>query len=278
MDFEVTRCRVKFKIPFTVNVLSPLALRRPVEFIDAAQAFCDSMPQMLPEKWGWWEPLNREFDSQDLRILVPKGSVCETVYWKRGKRPRAEGAFATRWISKSPKVLDTHSNIGFTVELGQVDQAALIAYLKRASVRSKADFAFLDTLTEPYTAFAVESGSAPYGERFMLVTHVLRHWLPDIFWATVLGPPYVRLFGKECLLSTPASVVEELGPETIYLQVSESITDVVEDLESVRLRRDLIKAHLGRNAFFVSGRGYDRLQRGAVGDVFKVPQFHLAPD
>jgi hypothetical protein len=269
---------VKFKSPLTVNVLSPLALKRPVEFVDAVQVFCDSLPQMLPEKWGWSEPLNREFDSRNLHMLVPEGSVCETVYWKRGKRPKAEGAFTTRWISKSPKVLDTHSNIGFTVELEQVAQEALIAYLKRTSVRLKADLAFLDTLTDADREFAVESGSAPYGERFMVATHLLRHWFPDIFWATVLGPPYVRLFGKERLLSAPASVVEELGPETVYLQVSESITDVVEDPEGIRSRRELIKAHLGRNAFFVSGRGYDRLQRGAVGDVFTVPQFHLIPD
>jgi hypothetical protein len=255
-----------------------LAFTRPVEFIDAVQVFCDSLPHMLPQKWGWCEPLNQEFDAEDLRMLVPEGSVCETVYWKRGKRPKAEGAFATRWVSKSPKVRDTHSSIGVTVELEQAEQAALVAYMKRASVRSRADFALLDSLTEPYRAFAVESGSAPYGERFMLVTHVLRHWLPDIFWATVFGPPYVRLFGKERLLAAPASVVEELGPETIYLQVSERVTDVLDDPDNIRSRRELIKTHLGIDAFFVSGRGYDRLQRGPIGDVFTVPQFELSPD
>jgi hypothetical protein len=112
----------------------------------------------------------------------------------------------------------------------------------------------------------------------MLVTHVLRHWLPDIFWATVFGPPYVRLFGKERLLAAPASVVEELGPETIYLQVSERVTDVLDDPDNIRSRRELIKTHLGIDAFFVSGRGYDRLQRGPIGDVFTVPQFELSPD
>jgi hypothetical protein len=231
-----------------------------------------------PEKWGWWEPLNREFDSQDLGILVPQGSTCETVYWKRGKRPKAEGTISTRWVSKSPRVLDTHAGIGLTVELGQVDQAALVGYLKHASIRSRADFAFLDALTGPYREFAVESGSAPFGERFMLTTHVLRHWLPDMFWATVFGPPYVRLFGKERLLSVPASVIEELGPETVYLQISERISDITDDPQGVTLRRDLIKVHLGRDAFFDSGRAYDRLERGPVGDVFTVPQFELIPD
>jgi len=269
---------VKFKAPLTVNVLSPLALKRPTEFVDAVQAFCDSLPQISPEKWGWWEPLNREFNATDLRMLVPENAVCETVNWRRGKRPKAEGVFGTRWTSKSPKVCDTHACIGFTTELGQVEQAALVDYLKYASVRSRADLAFLDTLTDPYRAFAVASGSAPFGERFMLVTHVLRHWLPDIFWATVFGPPYVRLFGKERLLTAPASVVEELGPETIYLQLSERVTDVVDDWDNIQSRRERIKAHLQKDAFFVSDRAYDRLQRGPEGDVFAVPQFELSPD
>ena len=269
---------MKFKTPLTVNVLSPLALKQPVEFVDAAQTFCDSLPQVIPEKWGWWEPLNREFDSGDLKRLVPHGSVCETVYWKRSKRPKAEGAIATRWVSKSPKVLDTHSCIGLTVELGQIEQADLVAYLKRASKQSRADFAFLDALSAPYREFAVESSSAPYGERFMLSTHVLRHWLPDVFWATVFGPPYVRLFGKTRLLNAPASIVEELGPETIYLQLSEHITDAVNDFEGLASRRDLIKAHLGGDAFYEASRAYDRLERGAVGDVFTVPKFELNPD
>lgn len=268
---------MKFKMPLTVNVLSPLALKRPVEFVEAVQTFVDLLPQVSPEKWGWWEPLNREFVARDLTTLVPEGSVCETVYWKRDKRPKAEGAFTTRWISKSSKVGDTHSSIGFTVELGQLEQADLLRYLKLASIRSQADFAMLDTLTEPYKGAAVESGSAPFGDRFMLTTHLLRHWLPDIFWANVFGPPYVRLFGKERLLSAPASVVEELGSETVYLQLSEHITDIVDDPGNIRSRRALIKTHLQRDAFFVSGRGYDRLQRGAEGDVFEVPQFELRP-
>jgi hypothetical protein len=33
---------MKFKTPLTVNVLSPLALKRPVDFIDAVQVLCDS--------------------------------------------------------------------------------------------------------------------------------------------------------------------------------------------------------------------------------------------
>ncbi|TDQ86203.1 hypothetical protein [Paraburkholderia silvatlantica] len=266
---------MKFKTPVTVNVLSPLALSKPTEFLDVVQTFCDFLPDLLPEKWGWWEPLDRDFDPQNLNNLVPNGGASETVYWQRKKKYKSEGSFAVRWRSKSPKVLDTHSNISFSTELGQAPQADLIAYLKIASVNSNADFAFLDALTDPYREFAIESGSAPYGERFMVITHLLRHWLPDVFWGTVFGPAYVRLLGKEHLLTAPAYIVEELAPEMIYVQLTERIADVLEDAAAVWSRRELFKAHFPCNAFFLPDRGYDRLQRGPIGDVFAVPQFEL---
>ncbi|MFP6557909.1 hypothetical protein WJ542_06220 [Paraburkholderia sp. B3] len=269
---------MKFKLPVSVNVLSPLAFRRPEDFLYAVQTFHELLPSISPDKWGWWEPLDRDFDGQDLDRLIPDSGNCETVYWQRRKRPKAEGSFAVRWNSKSPKVHDTHSNISFSVELGQVEQAALVAYLKLSSLRANADFALVDVLAEQDRDFAIENGSAPFGERFMVVTHLLRHWLPDVFWGTVFGPAYVRLFGKDLLLSAPAYAVEELGPEMVYVQLTERMADVVEDNPIVKARRKLFKDHFDSNAFFVSGQGYDRLQRGPIGDVFTVPKFDLIAD
>lgn len=269
---------MKFNMPVCVNVLSPLALTREPDFLDAIQIFCDLLPEIRPERWGWWEPLDRRFDCHDLKGFVPDGGRCETVYWQRRKRPKAEGSFDVRWHSKSPKVQDTHSKICFTVELGHVEQGSLVAYLKNASIRVEADLAFIDVLTPAYKEFAIESESAPYGDRFMVVTHLLRHWLPDVFWGTVFGPPYVRLFGKECLMTAPAFIVEELGPETVYVQLTERISDAIEGSAKIQASRELFKQHLQSKAFFIPGQGYDRLQRGAIGDVFEVPSFKLSED
>ncbi|GLZ23168.1 hypothetical protein [Burkholderia plantarii] len=278
MDNEIEEGCMKFKAPVSVNILSPLTLRGSTEFLDAVQTFTDLLPRLTPERWGWWEPLEREFDAEHLDRLVPEKGLCETVYWQRKKQPKAEGAFSVRWSSKSSRVHDTHSNISLTAELRQVEQEAIVGYLKNASMRSAADFALVDTLAGSYRDFAIESGSAPYGERFMVVTHLLRHWLPDVFWGTVFGPPYVRLLGKERLLSAPAYIVEELAPEMVYVQLSERIVDVVEDNAGLRTRRELFKEHFDSNVFFRSGQGYDRLQRGPVGDVFTVPTFELSAE
>ena len=269
---------MKFKIPVDVTILSPLSFKRPEDFLDAVQTFCDLLPGLIPEKWGWEEPLNQTFEVNNLHKLVHANGTCESFSWQRKKQPKAEGAFHTRWCSGSPKVRDTHAIINFTIELDRVEQDALVKYLKQSSIRSKADFAFIDALVEPYKNFAREGRSATYGEQFFLVTHVLRHWLPDVFWGTVFGPAYVRFFGKENLLTAPAYIVEELGPEMIYVQLTEKITDTAENYPEVQACRQRFKEHFHNNAFFISGKGYDRLERGPIGDVFTVPNFELIPD
>ena len=220
----------------------------------------------------------RAFDLKEFERLITPIGECETVYWQRKRLPKAEGSFGVRWRSKSSKVRDTHANINFTVEMGHVPQDALVDYMKTASVRARADFAFVDALAESYRDFGMENGSVPYGDRFMLSTHVIRHWLPDVFWGTVFGPPYVQLFGKDRLLSAPVAVAEEIADDMIYMQLTDNLSDVVQDPVAVQACRARVKEHLKIDAFFESGRGYDRLERGPVGDEFTTPTFELKKD
>jgi hypothetical protein len=259
---------------------------------------------MKPEKWGWTIP-DKDFDVKNLSEIVSSSLIradklqvrqsmpvelqnrvvvddkCQTVSWNRKRKPKVEGAFGVRWCSGSPSVRDTHANINFTVELSQIDQTALVAWLKTASVRAKAQLAMMDVLTLGYQDFAGYSGSATYSDRFYLTTHELRHWLPDIFWGTVFGSPYVALFGKENLLSAPVFLAEQIGEDMIYIQLTEQISDVVNDPERIALRRKSFKKHIGVDAFFELGRSYDaysRIEHGAFGTEYKTPKFELFED
>jgi len=268
---------MKFMNPVSLNVLSPKALYDPAEFARSVKGFCDYLPEITPERWGWREPLDQRFDASDLTLLIPPGHQhCETVDWVRTRKPKAEGSFRVRWRSRSPKVLDTHSCVNFAVELGQLDQEHLVGWLKAASIQSDAHIALLDVFAEYRRSFLMESGAVPSGNRFFLVTHVLRHWLPDVFWGTVFGPPYVALFGKERLLRAPAFSVEEIAQDTIYVQLTDNMSDIVEASARVDDSRAEFKKHVGIDAFYEVGRSYDRLARGPVGDVFAVPNFELS--
>src|SRR5215467_6509550 len=126
---------MKFNVPVTSHVFSPLSLKKPDDFLDAVRTFCRLLPQVRPTNWGWWEPLKQKFDEEHVDELVPKHGSSTNTFWQRRQKPKAQGGFGIRWCSSSPKANDTHSKIYFTVELGQVGQEPLVAYLKEASVR-----------------------------------------------------------------------------------------------------------------------------------------------
>jgi len=102
---------MKFSVPVTAYVFSPLSLTRPDDFLDAVRMFCRLLPQIRPTNWGWWEPLKQQFDDKNLDKLVPQSGSCETVYWQRRQKPKAEGSFGIRWRSGVPTAYDTHSDV-----------------------------------------------------------------------------------------------------------------------------------------------------------------------
>jgi hypothetical protein len=257
------------------------------------------LPEYLPQKFGWLEPLNQPFDARHLEALIPpthglgslhEASVAagveahipmeryrsermESVWWKRTGKQKARGGWMPRWGKEL--VGSTHASIGLTVFDAQY-QEKLIAYLKAGCVNNECDFGFLDGCTESYKPYARANELATAGSSLFVTTHILRHWLPDMLWATVFGPAYVRMFGKERILNAPAYLVEELGSQTIYLQLTPNLADIEEDFAEMMAARERVKLHLGTNAFFQSALAYDRRQHpGNAGKVFHVPEFRL---
>jgi hypothetical protein len=83
----------------------------------------------------------------------------------------------------------------------------------------------------------------------------MRRWLPQLFWATVVGPPFSDLLGADRLRTAPAAAVEEVAPGTFLLILADRAADVVGHPERVDGARRRIQAHLGEDAFWDPGRG-----------------------
>lgn len=99
---------------------------------------------------------------------------------------------------------------------------------------------------------------------FSLTARRLREWLPDLYWAQILGPPWVALFGEERLATTPAYRVEEVAPGHWLVQLTEHLGDVVSDREAYVGVRAKAKRHLGEDCFFDPARGPGGDYRAAV--------------
>lgn len=258
-----------------MRLLLPQTLEGPEPLIEFVQHYCDTLPDYLPEKWGRSEPYKDMFDPNNLSVLPSKAQflgaldaaqrkrMCtdpdykaelyrnarvswERFGWKRISKPKMEGIFSPIYRGEVGTV---HATTWINAALSAPVQAALLHYMQVASVRYGADFAFMDSYHEAYRDFAIAS-RCKIADSIGFYTHTLRRWLPDVFWGTVFGAPYVRLIGKQKLLTAPAYKVQELGDEMVYVQLSESLSDVHNDFAAMQQRRAKVKAHLDNNIFF----------------------------
>jgi len=125
---------------------------------------------------------------------------------------------------------------------------------------------------------------------FQAATCELIHCLPDMYWGVVFGKAYSDLFGMDKLLSAPAYHVEQLSDDAVYIQLSETLGDVLTNFDEVQAVREKVKEHLG-NAFFRPELAYPIVtpiiidgeldfdyQPPEPGLVYNVPNFVLKKD
>ncbi len=103
---------------------------------------------------------------------------------------------------------------------------------------------------QPETIVGLRRGSnAPL---IRLASIDLDRTLPAVYWAQLFGPRWTREVGADTLRTAPGHRVDEVGPDTWLVQVTEHLTDVIDDPEGFAARRDAVAQHLGARHF--SGR------------------------
>lgn len=243
-------------------MLSP-SFRKADDFADLVDNFLESLPAFSPRWWGVVEPINLELSIQDIRDYLQSGS--SDIMWKRNVSPKGWGKFKKR---TNPLYGPQFANVYFDVSIDTSSQVEnLTSYINNLISWAGVEYAYCDSLTEEYIPIAYANGLSPYKRSIYVFTHMLVKCLPDILWSQVFGPAYVRLFGLEKLLSAPAYKVQQLGPETVYVQLSESLYDMHDHYEEVDRVRCRVKRHLDDNIF------YD--PRNGDGHTYRIPQFEF---
>ena len=246
-------------------------------FMPLVENFVEQLPELTPDVWDITEPFKRPFSVAGVRetlvsffdfhmreyvrrdeilakakpkqtfdFTLPERKLASILNfdWKRKTKPKAWGSFsAMTWGS-----FTCHANISMFVDTDRKLEASIIAYLKQATLKFNGHYGYFDSMTPEYEEVARANETRSVG--ISVYSHRLQKKLPDIFWCQVFGAPYVRLFGLEKLLSAPAFKVEQLGPEMVYIQLSESLFDMHERYAEVDAVRQRVKAHLDDNIFF----------------------------
>lgn len=238
---------------------------RPSEVSPILTRLCAYEP-LIPEKWGICQPIDSWFASTRIDEVANAVAADRELFWER-KKPKTEGSIRLGTPSRH-----------FEMELAIWDSSyasTLTTFLRAESLECGADLggvelqwpgqagssnAFYERKSPEMAAKDFDNIGCTY---FSLQ---VRRFLPQLQWATVFGRPYVNLFGREKLLSAPAAVVEELGEDTIFIQLTPKVTDVANDLEGYFALRSRVKDHIGSDAFFDPAKG-------PIG--YRVPEFGL---
>jgi hypothetical protein len=222
-------------------------------------------PALMPEKYGNYEPLREVARGRSDREVLECWRY--PFLWMR-RKPRVDGSV---WMTKGLSVRAQHSSIKVHCRTFALEEE-LCDFLRAAAVVFNADLGFVHALTDEDVKLGlmadVIGSPTRSGNWYLRVSsHRLKRYLPDMYWGVVFGPPYVQMFGRERLLGSPASVVDELDSGHVYLQASRSLADLVEGTSEVRAVRDRVKRHLGSEAFFSP-------DLGAEGE-YRVPEFRF---
>lgn len=248
-------------------ILTPRRLMTRKDGQEVLDLLCGVSLNLVPEKWNTYEPIRTPFNPTDYGpVLDTWGHV---FLWKR-RRPRTEGGVSSAW---SPR--HKTGDITLTTDANKADVDGLIRFLQKSASSLTAHFAYIHMLTEQDISIGRKNKTVgcldPERQRYSLsVTgYHLEKYLPELYWVTVFGEPYVRLFGKKRLLSVPAPVACEIGGGCIYIQLSDSIYDLEIDYEAVDGVRRAVKEHLDCNAFFDPDASEEH--------VYNVPGLQLEP-
>ena len=201
------------------------------------ETLLEAAPEWTPEKYNYFEPVNRPFHPDKLDEALDAWRF--SFFWRR-KHPAVDGtvlfggkAHSSIKIRVGQRVFATEPALRFLRELRRHFPIDL-GYIH---VAHDGDFHDHDRYRRHVEPFILG-----------LATHRLREGLPDVPWAMFFGPPYVELFGRERLLSTPAAQVAELAGG-VFVQLTASVTDVAIRRESYLAAQRAAREHLDSGAF-----------------------------
>lgn len=251
------------------QILSPLPLNRHQDAWKLFQLWADNASHFLPNRWGLYEPLRHHFSLSTLEEAIRTWEY--TYYVKRTAAPKLRASIHMQYGPHRD-----HST--WTIGLKSVkdfEQPVFRQLLECSAAEFSADFGFIHRITEAEVSRGRVNESIGFldtartEKHLFLVTHLLNKCLPDIYWTTVFGKPYVELFSRERLLSCPAYSVKELDNGSIVIQLTPELKDIAaEEAAFERVRQDA-RNHLDNDVFFDPAKGMDYR--------YRVPEFVWGP-
>lgn len=207
--------------------------------------FLDEHSELTPEKCGNFEPLRGKYavGKRDDALRAWK----EPFFWMR-KKPDVRGMVFHRTTKRNP-----FATIGVAGKVKHHSETNLLQMLERLAEEFDGEFGFIEYLTEERKKDLHAPGTLTRDkkEEMLFVTGFdLEKYIPDLYWATLFGPMYVKKFGAQALKAAPVEEVRRAGTKRYILKMSDTLEDYRKEAKAMAERRLRAKEHLGLGEFF----------------------------
>ena len=239
------------------GLLMPRALSADADVADWVRLLC-KYPSLVPVKYDGADPLRERFDPDNLRRLHEVAGFGQVI-WRT-----ADKSLGFLGLKNGPGVLTSFVTIQSAAN--ETVAAEFTGFMRDMSARFGAVCGYVHLLTPLDIATGLSSGAildkSISGEYLLLMDRRrLVRYIPDLYWANVLGPAYTQIFGRDRMLSAPAHLVRELAPDTFYLQLTDRLSDLKDRFNQFDSVRRRVKEHLGADAFFSPELGREHTYR-----------------
>ncbi len=205
--------------------------------------------EFTPKKYGVYEPLRGTFDPAAGDDFYGTLLNSPPIHWTSASR-RVGGSICPR-TGKGKE----SASISVYINADGYDSAYnLCEVLKRLARGISVHYGMVHGLCQPEIHKGILSHTVmdipPNPPHLAVSRGTLVRCLPELYWVNIFGSEYIKIFGRDRVLSAPASKVEELPGNTFLVQVCQKIEDLFEKYEHINAIREDIKSHLCKDSFF----------------------------
>jgi hypothetical protein len=216
---------------------------------------------LTPFKYGDCEPFRLVFNKDNIGGIAKQFIASEIFFWKGVKNLSSGSVCLQRGLGKKVANIEVFTNIE------KISPREILSDLiQDLAINLKGIYGYIHYLSESEIPKLSGSGTlvANPGKPpdLMVSLRSLVNCLPNLYWANIFGPEYVKLFGgSERVRSTPAPIVKELAQDTFYIQLSENMLDFASHHAEIDKVREHAKQYLGTDCFFDQKIGMDAKYR-----------------
>ena len=251
------------------QIVSPLPLNTRDDARRLLGVWAECAPGFFPDRTGSGEPLREKLSPTTIDVALKH-------WWSQCMLKRIAPPKLTSSVFMQVGPHREHSDWSIDLhKLRDYEPHAFYNLLRRSAAIFGADFGLIHHLTEAEITRGRENGSVFFlntakTERLLFIPDlILKKYIPDVYWITLFGAPYVRLFSRERLLSAPVHHVDELENGSIILQLTGHLDATVTEEVAFERLRSRVRKHLDCDAIFDEKKGPNY--------GYRVPQFEWEP-